>query len=327
VSLEYVDVSGERSKAHFDPIIQQLESDFNTEIELSFTEVPYENLRSTLLTRIGGGNAPDIAAIDQIWLGSFISSGNLMALDEVADDVDFDDYLDEFAEIVQRDDHVYGFPIGTDVRGMYWHKPMFESAGIPLPLPARIIIGMSAILLLLVVYAYFDLGWPYNDARIGVGFVGAIATLALALGIYYQAVQNQALIADHQRQSMILQESNWIPEGVFKPRGLQFRFTENSPHNPRVKLTLDHDETDWIDRLVGPGGGERIIGIGGGIFEEQIPMDDGPYEGILQLRFESTTGASYEYEYEVVVDPEADNDERITVLSETRKLPWRDTIE
>lgn len=130
VALEYVDVTGEREPAHFEPVVRQLEEDFDVTIDLVFTDVPYENLRSTLLTQVGGGNAPDIAAIDQIWLGGFISGGNLMELDEVADDIDFDDYLDEFAAVVQRDRHVFGFPIETDVRGMYWNKAAFEGAGL-----------------------------------------------------------------------------------------------------------------------------------------------------------------------------------------------------
>lgn len=130
MTLEYVDVVGERERADFDPIVRRLEDDFGVPIELDFIEVPYENLRSTLLTRIGGGRAPDIAAVDQIWLGSFISGGNLLELDEVADEIEFDDYLDEFAAIVQRGGHVYGFPMGTDVRGMYWNKAQFEAAGL-----------------------------------------------------------------------------------------------------------------------------------------------------------------------------------------------------
>lgn len=135
VPIEYVDVTGEREVGHFEPIIQQLEEEFDAVIDLTYTDVPYENLKSTLLTRVGGGNAPDIAAIDQIWLGSFITGGILLELDEVADDVDFDDYLDEFAAVVQRDGHVYGFPIGTDVRGMYWNKDTFEAAGLDPELP------------------------------------------------------------------------------------------------------------------------------------------------------------------------------------------------
>lgn len=130
VSLEYVDVAGERDGVDFDPVVRQLEDDFDVTIDLTYTEVPYENLRSTLLTRVGGGNAPDIAAIDQVWLGAFVSGGTLLALDEVADDIDFDDYLDEFAAVVQHDGRVYGLPIGTDVRGMYWNKQRFEAAGL-----------------------------------------------------------------------------------------------------------------------------------------------------------------------------------------------------
>lgn len=130
VRLEYVDVSGMRTKEAFQPVIDQLNGRFDATIELEFIEIPYENLQQKLLTRIGGGNAPDIAAIDQIWLGSFIDGGNLMPLTEIADQIDFDDYLDPFSNPVIHEGDVFGFPISTDVRGTYWNRRQFEAAGL-----------------------------------------------------------------------------------------------------------------------------------------------------------------------------------------------------
>lgn len=130
VTIEYVDVSGDRSAELYEPVLEELSTTHGREIELSFVEVPYENLKRQLLTRVGGGDAPDVAAIDQIWLGDFIEGGTLMSLNDVADDVGFDDYHDAFAEPARHDGHVYGIPIGTDVRGMYWNKRMFEDAGL-----------------------------------------------------------------------------------------------------------------------------------------------------------------------------------------------------
>lgn len=130
VPIEYVDVAGSRSKEMFRPAIARLEERHDVTVDFQFTEIPYENIRRQLLTRVGGGNAPDVAAIDQIWLGEFVDGGALMALDEVAADVDFDDYLDPFASLVRHDGTVYGFPTTTDVRGMYWNREAFAAAGL-----------------------------------------------------------------------------------------------------------------------------------------------------------------------------------------------------
>lgn len=130
VTLNYVDVDGDRTKEMFMPIVSELEAEHNADITLKFEEVPYENLKRDLLTRVGGGNAPDIAAIDQIWLGAFAESGKLMDLSAVADDVNFDDYFQGFQPAVQQNDSVVGFPITTDVRGLYWNKDHFRDAGL-----------------------------------------------------------------------------------------------------------------------------------------------------------------------------------------------------
>lgn len=137
VRLSYLDVSGMRSKESFQQIIDQLRDRFNTGIELDFVEVPYENMQQKLLTQVGSGDAPDIAAIDQIWLGSIIDSGNLMPLTDITDVVDFDDYLEPFRRPVVHEGDVYAVPITTDVRGMYWNKQQFEAAGLDPDRPPR----------------------------------------------------------------------------------------------------------------------------------------------------------------------------------------------
>lgn len=137
ITLEYVDVAGARSKEVFQPVVDELNDLYSTDIRLEFTEIPYENMKRQLLTRLGGGNAPDIAAIDQIWLGAFIDSGTLLPLSGVADDIEFGDYLDAFASSVQQDGIVYGLPITTDVRGMYWNKNHFEQVGLDPEQPPR----------------------------------------------------------------------------------------------------------------------------------------------------------------------------------------------
>lgn len=130
VTLEYVEVAGARSESTFQVVVDRLNDRFDREIDLQFTEVPYANLKSQLQTRVGGGNPPDVAAIDQIWIGEFVDAGALLALDEVGDDVDLDDYLDPFLAAARSDGHLYAIPTTTDVRGLYWNKRAFADAGL-----------------------------------------------------------------------------------------------------------------------------------------------------------------------------------------------------
>ena len=130
ITLEYVEVAGSRSRETFQPVVDALNDDYDETIELEFTEIPYENMRSQLQTRVGANDAPDVAAVDQVWLGTFLDGDALLPLDDVADDTDVDDFLDPFVDAGTADGHVYAFPTTTDVRGMYWNKAAFEDAGL-----------------------------------------------------------------------------------------------------------------------------------------------------------------------------------------------------
>lgn len=130
ITIEYVDVAGARSESVFDPLMEELNAEFDDQINVQITSLPYDNMKRQLTTRVGGGNPPDVAALDQIWLGEFIDSGGLLPLDEVTAAIDFDDYLPAFREPVVADGHPYGVPIVTDVRGMYWNKDYFAAAGL-----------------------------------------------------------------------------------------------------------------------------------------------------------------------------------------------------
>lgn len=130
VTIEYVDVAGSRTEEMFRPIVDALNDRADADVDLEFVEIPYGDMKSHLYIRLGGGREPDVAAVDQIWLGSLVASGSLMHLDRVADRVDFEDYLPPFRRTVVQDGHVYGFPVTTDVRGMYWDRERFAAAGL-----------------------------------------------------------------------------------------------------------------------------------------------------------------------------------------------------
>lgn len=137
VRLEYLDVAGDRTRSLFDPVVRRLDERYDPTIELDVTHVAYPKLRAELLTRLRNGNVPDVAGLDQIWLASFADRGALLSLDNVASDIGFADYLDPFARPAQVDGSVYGIPISTDVRGMYWNRSVLSDAGLDPDAPPR----------------------------------------------------------------------------------------------------------------------------------------------------------------------------------------------
>lgn len=166
-TLEYVDVDGDRKKEHFTPIIDELNKQYDASISLDFREVPYDNMKKQLLTEVGAGDEPDVAAIDQIWLGSFYQSGKLMSFNDMKSDVNFDNYFAGFQEAVNQEGNIVGFPITTDVRGMYWNKKQFEEVGLDPNTPPK------------TWSEFFDMAHQLHDPpkRFGTGII-------VAAGIY-----------------------------------------------------------------------------------------------------------------------------------------------
>lgn len=56
----------------------------NPDIRIEVTTVPYPEYQQRLLTAVQGGNAPDIATLDQIWVGAFAKAGAVSDLTEEA---------------------------------------------------------------------------------------------------------------------------------------------------------------------------------------------------------------------------------------------------
>ncbi|MDZ7701794.1 MAG: hypothetical protein U5J98_06845 [Halobacteriales archaeon] len=195
-----------------------------------------------------------------------------------------------------------------------------------------IVLVLAALYLVWVVIGITHLGWGYQKADLRIGIGAGAATIALATGIFVQGYLNSKRIEGEEKNRLILQESNWMPAGEFKSDGLQFEFIQNPPYNPRVMLDIGQSESGWIESNVKSSTyeyGEIVwrVGIGGDIFEDSIDFEDNDYEGKLRLQFESTTGVKYEYEYDVIYNSKADNEDKIRVKNERRRLPWRDEID
>lgn len=47
----------------------------NPTMKIEVTTIPYPEYQQRLLTAVQGGNAPDIATLDQIWVGAFAQAG------------------------------------------------------------------------------------------------------------------------------------------------------------------------------------------------------------------------------------------------------------
>lgn len=103
--------------------------------KIEATRYAYSDFKPALLTSIAGGEAPDTARLDIIWVPEFAELGALVALDETMPD--FQEIADEtfpgpLATNYWKGSY-YGLPQDTNTQVLLWHKERFEEVGIEAP--------------------------------------------------------------------------------------------------------------------------------------------------------------------------------------------------
>jgi multiple sugar transport system substrate-binding protein len=108
-------------------------------ITIEATRFAYNDFKSALLTSLAGGEAPETARLDIIWVPEFADLGALVALDEA---------MPDFEEIAAATfpgplatnawaGHYYGLPEDTNTQVLLWNAATFAAAGVDAP-PATI---------------------------------------------------------------------------------------------------------------------------------------------------------------------------------------------
>ncbi len=118
--------------------LNQVISDFqadNPGIKVNATRYAYDDFKSALLTSLAGGEAPDTARLDIIWVPEFANLGALAALDTAMPD--FQSLADAMfpgpLSTNKWQGHYYGLPQDTNTQVLLWNKADFAAAGLDGP--------------------------------------------------------------------------------------------------------------------------------------------------------------------------------------------------
>lgn len=115
---------------------QTLAAKFNElypNITIEFQDVPFEELRTKLLTQVAANNPPDVAYMSSGDVGAFAQRNALVDLDpymELSNAVSRDDYVEPFLNATLVEGKVYGLPITAETTGLFYRTDLFEAAGI-----------------------------------------------------------------------------------------------------------------------------------------------------------------------------------------------------
>ena len=105
----------------------------NPGIKIEVTTIPYPEYQQRLLTAVQGGNAPDIATLDQIWVGAFAQAGAVVNLSNMANSADLsrDHFFGGAWDSAVFNNGLYGIPFNVDVwQFSFYNKDLFDKAGV-----------------------------------------------------------------------------------------------------------------------------------------------------------------------------------------------------
>jgi multiple sugar transport system substrate-binding protein len=91
----------------------------------------WADLRAKFLTAAAGGNPPDVAQVDIIWVGEYVEGGLLTDLTDKLNAWPYwSDVVDSYKQATKWKGPSYGTWLNTDVRIMCYNKKMFRNAGL-----------------------------------------------------------------------------------------------------------------------------------------------------------------------------------------------------
>ena len=112
VEIEYWQYTFETRVRAMDELIKSFEA-ANPGIKIEATRYAYDDFKQALLTGIAGGEPPDVARLDIVWVPQFAEMGALEAMDTALPDLS--DRLDDF----------FPGPLATN----YWNGQYWDNAG------------------------------------------------------------------------------------------------------------------------------------------------------------------------------------------------------
>jgi len=113
--------------------IEALVEEFNaTHPDIMVEPVYYGwgELLTKLMTAAAGGEAPEVAIADLVWMPKLIRTGMLKPLDDYVTEIDYEDFYPEMRKIGQYEGKIYSLPVSANNLQLFYNKDLFEAAGL-----------------------------------------------------------------------------------------------------------------------------------------------------------------------------------------------------
>lgn len=116
-------------------VMQALVDRYNAEhpeVEIENVFIGWGELLPKLQLAVTGGDTPDLAAADMVWMPYLANSGALVPLNSYieASEVDIQDFYPSLLAVNTYGDQIYGLPVSTNNLELFINSDLFEAAGL-----------------------------------------------------------------------------------------------------------------------------------------------------------------------------------------------------
>lgn len=107
-------------------------ADENPGVTVENVFIGWGDLLPKLQAAVSGGEAPNVAALDLVWMPQIARSGRIAALDTYVDETgtDISDIYPEVLAVDQHDSALYGLPLSTNNLELFINRDLFTAAGL-----------------------------------------------------------------------------------------------------------------------------------------------------------------------------------------------------
>ncbi len=116
----------------FNDMIAKYEAD-NPGVKINWTDVPYDDIKSKLVTAVAGGTAPDVVNLNTQMTLTLAAQGALVDLNKEATEEQKSIYTESLWKSASIGDSVYAFPWYASPDIMFYNKDLFDQAGMKVP--------------------------------------------------------------------------------------------------------------------------------------------------------------------------------------------------
>ena len=116
----------------FNEMIQQYEKE-KRGVKINWTDIPYDDVQSKLVTAVAGGTAPDVVNLNTQMTLTLAGEGALVDLNKEATEEQKSIYIQDLWNSAKIGDSVYAFPWYASPDIMFYNKELFDQAKMEVP--------------------------------------------------------------------------------------------------------------------------------------------------------------------------------------------------